>query len=48
MGESGMPSLSQSFPTIAGICLSAGELNILLCLMNTVSGQRPGFPVPHQ
>lgn len=43
MGESGMPSLSPSFPTNYWN-LSGGEMKVLLCLMNTVSGQSPEFP----
>ena len=47
MGERGMPSHSQSFPSDLWN-LSAGEMNILVCLMHTVSGQRPCFPALHQ
>ena len=47
MGERGMPSHSQSFPSDLWN-LSAGEMNILVCLMHTVSEQRPCFPALHQ
>lgn len=46
VGESGMPSLSQSFPTDHWN-LSGGEMKILLCLMNPVSGWSPELPTLH-